>query len=267
MKVSLVCYKDKINIPLEVKHDTTIEELKGLLTKEMEKNTNYKYSFYEIKLLFSSEILEDKKMLSDYKIQSGSTMFFYYKKKKAKNKGKKEENSNNQNNNIQIDKVDGENEQKGNKKENSKENLSTYSAIIKILSYDNSDNITTILRYLKNEKSTILAEIQRNKENFRNLLKMVIDDGDISFYINNYDIVIELKRVIRANNGEINENQDSKNDKYRILLSEEDEKFINLWIYKSKKRLDKETIILEYVKNKFDQNKTSMRLMEILSNM
>lgn len=267
MKVSLVCYKDKINIPLEVKSDTTIEELKGLLTKEMEKNTNYKYSFYEIKLLFSSEILEDKKMLSNYNIQSGSTMFFYYKKKKAKNKGKKEEISNNQNNNIQIDKVDGENEQKGNKKENSKENLSTYSAIIKILSYDNSDNITTILRYLKNEKSTIFAEIQRNKENFKNLLKMVIDDGDISFYINNYDIVIELKRVIRANNGEINENQDSKNDKYRILLGEEDEKFINLWIYKSKKRLDKETIILEYVKNKFDQNKTSMRLMEILSNM
>lgn len=262
MNVTLSCYKDKINIQLEVTSDSTIEELKGLLTSELEKKFDNKYSFSEIKLLYSSEILEDKKILSNYNIHGGSIIFFYYKKKKAKNKGKKEDSSNKTNNNI-LDKNDDGNKPKGNNNEETKENLSIYSSIIKILAYNNPSNIKNILQYLYDKKQNIFNEIQRNRESFSNLLKMAIDDGDISFYKNNYDIVFELKKVI----GQNNEIQDSQNDKYRIVLNEEDEKFINLWTYKSKKRIEKETIILEYVKNKFDQNKTSLRLMEILNNM
>ena len=101
---------------------------------------------------------------------------------------------------------------------------------------------------------------------------------NLHIYKENYDKVLVLKKAIKEHNNNNNNNNNnisnnnnniSNNNKEIIILNEEDDKFIRSWISKSKqlkKGLDKETIILEYIKNKFNKEKTSLSLKEILYN-
>ena len=263
MNVILSCYKDKINIPKEFKPETTIGEIKEQLKQILEERADYKYTFNEINLLYSSQILDDKKTLSSYNIQNNSMIFYYYKKKKSK--GKKVDSSTNSINNINDNnKVDNINKKKGSNNNDENYLLTTYSSIMKILVYYDPSNMGKILKYLEQNKKEVFKLIKENRENFESLLKYPINNDDIHFYKENYEKVLDLKNAISDKNNNENNNE---NNKEKIILNEEDNNFIKTWIFKSKKfkkQLDKETIILEYIKNKFNQNETSNKLMEIL---
>ena len=280
MNVFLSCYKDKTNIPIEVKPESTAEEIKIKLKQLLEEKAEYKHTFYEINLLYSSQILDDKKNLSSYNIQNNNTIFYYYKKKKAKGI-----NSTNKTNNSiikQMDSIDSINiDDKMNQKEGENNNeinelLSIYSSIIKILTYYEPSYMKIILDYLSGNNKKLFDQIKDDRENFASLLKMAITNDDIKFYKENYDKVLVLKKAIKEHNNNNNNNNNnninnniSNNNKEIIILNEEDDKFIRSWILKSKqlkKGLDKETIILEYIKNKFNKEKTSLSLKEILYN-
>ena len=124
------------------------------------------------------------------------------------------------------------------------------------------------LEYLFKNNEKLFNQIKGSKDNFESLLKYPITNDDIHFYKENYDKVFDLKKVIYDYNNN-NNNISNNNNKKIIILEEEDDKFIKSWIFKSKqlkKGLDKETVILEYIKNKFNQEKTSLGLMKILYN-
>ena len=272
MNVILSCYKDKTNIPIEVKPESTAEEIKIKLKQLLEEKAEYKYTYYEINLLYSSQILDDKKNLSSYNIQNNNRIFYYYKRKKAKGINA----TNKTNNSIikQIDSIDSINiDDKMNQKEGENNNeinesLSIYSSIIKILTYYEPSYMKIILDYLSGNNKKLFDQIKNDRENFASLLKMAITNDDIQFYKENYDKVLVLKKAIKEHNNN-NNNNISNNNKEIIILNEEDDKFIRSWISKSKqlkKGLDKETIILEYIKNKFNKEKTSLSLKEILYN-
>ena len=272
MIVTLSNYKDKKNYKFEVKPETTAKELKYKLKKHLEEIAQYKYTYYEINLLYSSQILEENKTLSNYNIQNNNTIFYYYKKKKAK--GNKADNTNKINNNLKkldsnenINIDDNLDKKNGEKNDEINDLLSIYSSIIKILTYYTPSNMKKILEYLHKNNEKLFKEIIKSRESFESLLKMAISNDDIHFYKENYDKVLELKKAINNNNNnEINNKNDNKE---KIILNEEDDKFIRSWIFKSKKfkkELDKETIILEYIKNKFNKEKTSLSLKEILYN-
>ena len=282
MNVILSCYKDKTNIPIEVKPESTAEEIKIKLKQLLEEKAEYKYTYYEINLLYSSQILDDKKNLSSYNIQNNNRIFYYYKRKKAKGINA----TNKTNNSIikQIDSIDSINiDDKMNQKEGENNNeinesLSIYSSIIKILTYYEPSYMKIILDYLSGNNTKLFDQIKHDRDNFASLLKMAITNDDIQFYKENYDKVLVLKKAIKEHNNNNNNNNNnisnnnnniSNNNKEIIILNEEDDKFIRSWILKSnqlKKGLDKETIILEYIKNKFNKEKTSLSLKEILYN-
>lgn len=262
MNVILTCYKDKKNIPIVFNPDITIAEIKEQLKQILEERAENKYTFNEINLLYSSQILDDKKTLGSYNIPNNSMIFYYYKKKKSR--GKKVGSTTNSINNNDNNKVDNINKKKISNNNDENDLLISYSSIMKILVYYDPSNMGKILKYLEQNKKEVFNLIKENKDSFENLLKLPISNDDIHFYKKNYEAVLDLKNAISDKK---NNEKNNENNKEKIVLNEEDSKFIKTWIFKSKKfkkQLDKETIILEYIKNKFNQDETSNRLMDIL---
>ena len=272
MNVILSCYKDKTNFPFEVTPETTVGEIKAKLKQLLEQKAENKYTYNEINFLYSSQILDDNKNLSSYNIPNNNIIFYYYTKKKAK--GNKADTTNKANNIInKIDSNDSIvidnniNQKNGENNNEINESLNIYSSIIKILTYYNPSNMRVILDYLNKNNENLFKDIVKSRDSFEDLLKLPISNDDIHFYKENYDKVLDLKKAINNhNNNEIN---NGNNNKEIIIINEEDDKFIRSCIFKSKKykkKLDKETIILEYIKNKFNKEKTSLELKEMLYN-
>ena len=232
------------------KNFTIIVERPNKTIKEIKEDLGKKIGIRieNIKLLYSSEELKNEKTLKDYDIHNGTTIFTLIKDyKKIKNNNIINEENNKTDNNIDD----------SNKKEESTKftldniNLKIYSSIIKILTYENSDKkyINLILDNLKKNHNKIYKEICENKDTFIKLLKNDIKKDDIEIY---KQYISVAKNLIEK----------QENDKFNINITNSEEEYIKTW---ERRGLEKETIILEYVKNKFDEEKTNDYLMKKLS--
>jgi len=264
LEIKLNCYKYKEEYKFKLKSvKTTIrqvkEELRNIIRVDLD----------NIKFLFSSQNLEDDKTLEDYNIQNGNTIFYYYKKPKAqktKNKipdKKPEINDNNINNNLNNDdniSLDNLNKKDKETNENSqleeigeevdKYNLKIYSSIIKILTFKHLEKMEQILKNLKEKNYTDFQNIYKNKIKFTEYLKTPITKDDVKNYRQYY---VKAKNLL---------DEQGPNGKFEILITDEEEEYIKSW---KKKGLEETTIILEYVKNKFDKIKTDGNLRDKLS--
>ena len=263
LEIKLNCYKYKEEYKFKLKSvKTTIrqvkEELRNIIRVDLD----------NIKFLFSSQNLEDDKTLEDYNIQNGNTIFYYYKKPKAqktKNKipDKKPEINDNINNNLNNDDniiSDNPNKKDNETNENSqleeigeevdKYNLKIYSSIIKILTYKDSNKMEQILKNLKEKNYTDFQNIYKNKIKFTEYLKTPITKDDVKNYRQYY---VKAKNLL---------DEQGPNGKFEILITDGEEEYIKSW---KKKGLEETTIILEYVKNKFDKQKTDGNLRDKLS--
>jgi len=242
--------KDKTSFPFIVEQDITVEQLKIKLEKEIGDYAT------EIKILYSSQILDDKKTLSSYGIQDNTTIFFFYKKKKnTKTKLKKGESSgsiNKDNNNnggnggssnstiINIGKaISSSTTDKSDQKP-----ISVYSSIMKILTYKDPNDMRKIIDFLRKKHPEIINEISDNKISFLNFFGLPIKKDDIETYKENYE---KVREIIDAIDGEENDK------KFKIFLTEDEDKYINLW---KRRGVDREKTILEFVNNKFNTDKT-----------
>ena len=247
------------------KNFTIIVERPNKTIKEIKEDLGKKIGIRieNIKLLYSSEELKNEKTLKDYDIHNGTTIFTLIKDyKNIKNVSQLKENYNNYNNNDnniindENNKTDN-NIDDSNKKEESTKftldniNLKIYSSIIKILTFENSDSdyINLILNNLKENHNKIYKEICENKDTFIKLLKNDIKKDDIEIY---KQYISVAKNLIEK----------QENDKFNINITNSEEEYIKTW---ERRGLEKETIILEYVKNKFDEEKTNDYLMKKLS--
>jgi len=237
------------------KNFTIIVERPNKTIKEIKEDLGRKIGIRieNIKLLYSSEELKNEKTLKDYDIHNGTTIFTLIKDyKKIKNISQLKENYNNDENNKTDNNIDD-----SNKKEESTKvildniNLKIYSSIIKILTYENSEKkyINLILNNLKDNHNKIYKEICENKDTFIKLLKNDIKKDDIEIY---KQYISVAKNLIEK----------QENDKFNINITNSEEEYIKTW---ERRGLEKETIILEYVKNKFDEEKTNDYLMKKLS--
>lgn len=248
MNIVLKNSKDKTSFPFTVEQDITVEQIKNLLEKEIGDYAT------EIKILYSSQILDDKKTLSSYGIQDNTTIFYFYKKKKnTKTKVKKGESSINKDNNNNdgnngtgintITNISKEIPSMTDKSEKSN-TISLYSSIIKILTYKEPNDMIKIIEFMKTNKKKELDEITKD-ETFLSFLQAPINKDDIKAYKDNYGLVRE---IIDAIDGE------EKDKRFKIFLTEDEDKYINYW---KRRGVDREKTILELVNNKFDTDKTS----------
>ena len=249
MKIILTSYKDKKQHSFEVEGKTLVKDLIKKLEKEIgEYATN-------IQLLFSSQMLEEQNNLDFYNIKDNDTIFYLYKKiKKTKSKNN---NNINKKQEINTNTIFQENKpiEIGNDIDNDNLNikLKIYSSIIKIMTYKNKYDVETILEKLKKENKDDYNEIMNDKaiKKFKELLQEDITEEDTRNYRNNYNIVLSLKKEDKY------DDENNKNKKIKILLNEDEDKFITYWMFKGLKR---ETIIFEYFKNKLDVKKTEDEL-------
>ena len=102
---------------------------------------------------------------------------------------------------------------------------------------------------MKDNNNKIYEEICENKDTFIKLLKNDIKKDDIEIY---KQYISVAKNLIEK----------PENDKFNINITNSEEEYIKTW---ERRGLEKETIILEYVKNKFDEEKTNDYLMKKLS--
>lgn len=256
MKIKLFSYKDKEHI-FEVTKKTKIKEIKEKLKDKL--NSNIK----DIKLLFSSQLLEDHQTLDHYKIENGNTIFYYNKKSKQK-KGVK--NIGDNNNKPPEDKEKGNEMENKIEKEEEKERiepktekveleseilklLNLYSTLIKILTYNKEENMDLILNNLKTKYTEDFNKILANKNKFFEQFKKPITQEDIKVYEENYMIAQNL-----------NETSNNTEEKFDIRITDTERQYFNYW---ENKGMAKDDIILEYVNNKFDVKKTNENLFKL----
>ena len=257
IEIKLNCYKFKEEHTFKKSIKTKIKEIKEDLSKRIEVDLD------TIKFLFSSQNLEDNRTLEDYNIQNGNTIFYYYKKRKVQKKREKiPENNINDNNINNIDKNISNNTANDAKENNENSiieefgekvgdyNLKSMSSIIKILTYNNLNIMSQILSNLKEKYYEDFENISRKKIEFTNYLKTPITKDDIETYKQNY---IKAKSLL---------GDQGQNGKFEILITDGEEEYIKSW---RKKGLKEATIILEYVKNKFDRQNTDDNLSRKLS--
>ena len=253
MKVRLVSYKCKEQI-FDVENTTKIKELKEKLKNEL------KVDIEDIKLLYASQNLEDNQTLEYYKIKNDTTIFYFNKNAgKAKSKQQNMESSinNDNNNNNQEPEI-------AQLPENVIKILNLYSSIVKILTYNEYKNIDInshihptimdkIIYNLRDKYPYDFKTIGDNKDHFLKKLKEDITSQDIQIYKLNYD---KAQSLIE------NYKQKIEDDLIEIIITNTEEQYFNYW---ENKGLEKATIILEYVKNKFDVKKTNQELYKILN--
>ena len=243
MKIKFFSYKEK-QIILEVAKNTQIKEIREILGQKI--HIDYK----DIKLLFCSQDLSDNQTLEYYNIQDGSTIFYY--NKKAKSSKNKTKNSDKYNKDDKGDEIIKPKEELDILQED-KETLKIYSSLIKILTYQKEDNMKIMKLILDNLKNSYKEDseiITKYRDIFLNFLKEPINQEDIDVYKNNY---------LKAHNLIKKPADDKKEEeKFDIYLTDTEELYFNYW---ESRGLEKETIILEYVKNKFDKEKTDKNLL------
>ena len=242
----------------------TIKDIKEELGKQI------KVGVEDIELIFCTQTLKNDKMLKEYEIQNGVTIFSIFKEPKniktvpqlVVNTNKRNTKKKNDDNNINNENNNNDNKDNIEDSPNiefDNINLKIYSSIIKILAYKNDDNnenaediMKLIMKNLKEKYDMIYQEIRAHKEYFIKLLKKDIKKEDIEIYKQNIIIAKNL----------IEKQKEENDDKFDINITNSEREYIMTW---ERKGLEKETIILEYVKNKFDEDKTNKSLMKILS--
>ena len=272
----LINYKNKMNKMLKINlvgsENIQVQIEEGQKIKDIKKKLiELGYEINGINFICKGNILNDNDDLSLKGIHSNSTIVYYFsdgrkikknpdfkkikiafpeiktdKSVHTENKDEDEGKDNNQNNQNE------EKENKEKKKEDDEEALlKKYSSIIKISTYKkNKEDTEKILTNLKSLKNDIYQKIcGEKKDSFFALLEKPIDQTDLNIVKANYKDFIELI--------------EDKN-KININLTAEETEFIKTQM--SKYRMDKEQVILSYINNKFDQEKTINELNSLQNN-
>ena len=255
IKVNLVGAE---NIQVQIEEGQKIKDIKNKLIE-------LGYEIKGINFIFKGNTLNDNDDLSLKGIHSNATIVYYFldgrKIKKnpdfkkneiaipkihynKTNKSVPTENKEEDEGNIKYQ--NNQNEEKENKEKEKEDEeialLTKYSSIIKILTYKkNEEDTEKILKNLKRLKNDIFEKIciDKNKKYFLELLKKPINQDDLNTVKDNYKDFIELIE---------------DKDKVNINLTAEESEFIKSQMNKYK--MDEAEIILSYINNKFDKEKT-----------